>query len=113
MAILNKKLPWFLLIILYLLLISCSQSSSGGGNSLGSQYDQHEVSYNIGTTGVTCTNQSYSSTFTSGSYVSKTCIWYCGNYKGQTKIYVSLDFRQSSSGWYLDHEYTSSGLCNR
>lgn len=76
-------------------------------------YSQKDVQYTLECSGVNCQNADDQDTSESGGYRSKNCTWYCGNYKGQNKKYVSLTFRQSGSGcWYLSYEYISdSDFC--
>jgi len=63
--------------------------------------------------GPSCPNATDTRSFTSGTYTSIDCIWWCATYNGQTKRYVSLDFKKSDSTgqiWVLDHEYVSGGI---
>jgi hypothetical protein len=106
------KNTFFLLVLCLLLFtLSCSSGSSTGGANLA-QYNLVNVDYKIEASGVTCYNPSKFNDFSSGSYVKRNCTWFCGNYKGQSRIYVSLDFAKNSSGWSVDHEFISNGICN-
>lgn len=106
------KNTFFLLVSCILLFtLSCSSGSSTGGANLA-QYNLVNVDYKIEASGVTCYNPSKFNDFSSGSYVTRNCTWFCSNYKGQSKIYVSINFKQGSSGWYIDSDYISTGICN-
>ena len=99
-----------MLISLLLLLVGCDSDVLTGNGG----YSQKNVSYNLTCGAVECFNTDDQNTYDSGDYHTKTCYWYCGNYKGQSDKYVSLHFlnwKTTGYCWNLDYEYISNGIC--
>lgn len=89
--------------------------STGSGGSSG--YSQKDVQYTVDCSAATCTNPDNQATgeTTSGSTTiyTKTCMWFCGNYKGQTKKAVSLSFSKTGLGCWalLTETIVDSSIC--
>jgi hypothetical protein len=88
--------------------------SACGGDTLSGILED-KVEYTLSpTSGPSCQGTDDTSRYTSGTYASVRCKWYCATYKGQKQKYVGLHFRKSySTGqvWVLDSEYISDGIC--
>ena len=97
----------FLFLAVFFTLTACDGDTLSGVETF--------VTYSLDPqSGPSCPNATNASTYTSGTYTSIDCTWYCATYNGQTKRYVSLDFKKSDSTgqiWVLDNEYVSSGIC--
>lgn len=94
-------------------LVGCGgdgSSSSGGGGGR-----EKNVTFTLNPqSGPQCTNADDFDRFTGQTFTSVDCIWLCGNYKGQKRRYVSIDFqRRNRPGevWEINNEYISGGIC--
>ncbi len=99
------------LSIIMLTTISCDKDEPSGPSNLST------VTYGLDSEGCLAHANNYDdySHFESDDYESKTYIWHCANYKGQTEVYVSLDFDNNNDGTdclKLGTEYISSGICD-
>lgn len=102
-----------LFILMCLVLTAC-----GGGDTDSGGARVSTVTFNLDPlAGVQCSDNDDASVFESpdSNYFSVTCIWFCTNYKGRQRVYVSLDFVSANSTgnrWILDHEFISDGICD-
>ena len=98
-------------IITLLTLITLAGCDSGSGGIGGSD---KKVDYSLDcAAGPNCKNPDDVSNYSSGNYISTTCVWHCADYKGQDDRYVSLTFRTSSGKcWELSSDYVSGGICD-
>lgn len=98
--------PFLSLLAVIPLIAGCSGSTLFG-------YD--DVTYTLDPVqGPECSGEDDVNRYTSGTYQTINCVWYCNNYKGQEGVYVSLTFEKSISTeqkWVLDREYISGGIC--
>jgi hypothetical protein len=118
MKLLSFKIP--LLLLLTLSLCYCSSTDSGGNiRPLAPEPHQpdilKDVTYSIDCgKGVTCNNPTYiSDVFTAGQTKLMTCLWSCGNYKGNNRYDVFLSFEKPNNEcWRLESESLSKdGHC--
>jgi hypothetical protein len=109
-----------LALVALLLTLSCSgggSSSGGGGGDSQFRSNLRDVAFKVEASGITCFNQNDSREFsTSAGSVTvnqKSCIWYCANYKGQTRKYIGLTWSSTNgSPWEIVTEVNMDGLCN-
>ena len=101
----------YLIALSLALLAGCGE----GGTSTNNDTVVKDVMFSVNPdTGPSCPNADDSSSFESDDYRSITCTWRCANYKGQSRVYVSIDFVASNSTnqkWGVDNEFISSGIC--
>jgi hypothetical protein len=96
----------WLLLICFVGLFPCGCDTFKDIFDIG--YEQKDVLYTISGDQITH-NADDESNYTSGTYVTKSLLWHCGNYKGQTKKRVNLTFEKTSGTWSLHHEESKDG----
>lgn len=106
------------LILTVLLAIFLSACGSGGGGGGGDDSNRKSVvTYELDSSGCLVSASDYdkfSESEDDDGFKSRHFLWYCASYKGQSNIYVSLDFYSSYDNFdclTLDREYISDGIC--
>ena len=109
----TKALGWAAAIALLIPLLLACRGGSSSGSWDDDDYDLHTVSYDITDHGVICHKESTESYSSGDDYERRRCTWYCGRYKGEKEVYVSLTFeRDKPDGeWHLEREYIRDGDC--
>jgi len=109
---LKTKTKLLSLLAITVALAGCSSggySSTGGGSD--NPYTKRAVAYTANGNSLQCLKPSDESDFTSGSYVSKTCVWFCASDSNYDNKYVSMSFDLTAGGWVVDRTYVSDGIC--